>query len=216
MDPSNYHKKITQFIKANWDPGFLAQYYKSPKPLNTSSIFIPTMLALNGPKAFGVEKEVQPNMYAIWYKVRAAPTQDGTYHFVGIADDMLVVKVDGKTVLDGCLFPVDDDVRKKETKYATVNYHPSCPPDSGLYVGVPFHASAGVPVDIDVLIGEEPGGQSNYFLYIQREGSTYQPQSNGAPLLPIFQLDSNPIRPVGKPLTYPPFSSNLEPWGGGK
>jgi hypothetical protein len=215
MIPGTYHNKLSQFVKANWNPDFLAEYYKSPKPLNTSSIFIPTLSAMDGPKAFGVEKEVQPNMYVIWYRVKAAPTQDGAYHFVGVADDILLVRVNGRTVLDGCLYPVDDDLRKKETKFATVNFAPSCPPDSSLYVGDRFQAFAGESLDIDILIGEEPGGRSNYFLYIQREQSTYPTQSNGTPLLPIFQLDSNPIHPAGKPQSFPPFSSDIEAWGAG-
>jgi hypothetical protein len=213
--PGTYHNKLTQFVKANWNPSFLAQYYKSPTALNTSSIFIPTLSAMDGPKVFGVADKVQPNMYVIWYKTKAAPTQDGTYHFVGVADDILVVRVDGRTVLDGCLYPVDAGLRANETTYPLLNFRASCPPDNKLYVGAPFHVSAGQAVDIDVLIGEEPGGYSNYFLYMQRDESTYQPQSNGAPLLPVFQLDSNPIHPQGKPSTYPAFSKDLEPWGAG-
>ncbi len=61
------------------------------------------------------------------------------------------------------------------------------------------------------LIGEEPGGKSDYFLYIQRDESTYEKQSNGSPLLPVFQLDANPIQPAGAPRSYPPFAAPI-PW----
>ena len=213
--PGTFHNKLVQFVKSNWDPSFLAQFYKSPKPLNTSSIFIPTLSAMDGPKVFDVADKVQPNMYVIWYKVKAAPSQDGTYHFVGVGDDIMLVRVDGRTVLDGCLYPVDAALRQSEKTYDSLSFRASCPPDNKLYVGAPFHAGAGQSVDIDVLIGEEPGGYSNYFLYIQRDESTYQPQSNGAPLLPIFQLDSNPVKPQGKPLSFPPYSKDMEPWGAG-
>ena len=40
--------------------------------------------------------------------VKAAPTQDGDYRFVGVADDILAVAVDKRTVLDGSLFAVAD------------------------------------------------------------------------------------------------------------
>ena len=212
MDPGKYHQVIKRFVAANWDGGILGQYYKSPTALNTSSIFIPTIKATDGPKAFGVEKDVQPNMYVVWYKVTAAPSQDGTYHFVGVGDDILVVRVNGKTVLDGCLGEVDPILRKKQTSYTMTNFRPTCPMDAPFWVGSAFHVSAAESVDIDVLIGEEPGGQSNYFLFIQREESTYQTQDNGTPLLPIFQLDPKPVKPDGVPPTYPPFSATPEPW----
>ena len=216
MIPGNYHRTLAKFIDANWDPAILNQYYKSPTALNTSSIFIPTLSAMDGPTAFHVEKEVQPNMYVIWYKAKAAPSQDGTYHFVGVADDILLVRVDGRTVLDGSLYPVATGIQAQQKSYPLVNFRQSCPPDGKLRVGLPFQARAGEPVDIDVLIGEEPGGYSNYFLYMQRDESTYTAQSNGTPLLPVFQLDSNPIHPQSKPLSFPPASGNLEPWGAGK
>ncbi len=80
------------------------------------------------------------------------------------------------------------------------------------WVGLPFQVQAGDSVDIDIIVGEEPGGRSNYFLYIQREENTYQNQANGSPLLPVFQLDNNLIKPVGEAQSYPPFSPNIEPW----
>jgi hypothetical protein len=110
-------------------------------------------------------------------------------------------------------------VRQSEKKYEIVNYEetelndPGTPDGEALWVSRSFHALAGQPVDIDVLIGEEPGGKSNYFLLIQREESSYKTQSNGTPLLPIFQLDSNPVEPKGDSSSYPPYSPNIEVWG---
>ncbi len=116
MTPVTYHKQLKDFVEANWSPSLLDKYYKSPKPLNTSCIFVPTIHAEDGPKAFGVEKEVQPNMYVVWYKVTASPSQAGTYHFVGTADDIMLVKVNGKTVLDASDRAVDEELRKREKK----------------------------------------------------------------------------------------------------
>jgi hypothetical protein len=214
MDPGGYHNKIREFVASNWDPGVLRPYYKVTNPLNTSSIFIPIINAEDGPKAFGVEKEVQPNMYCVWYKVSAAPPQDGTYHFVGVGDDILVVRVNGRTVLDGTLNGVTDELRNKQSSMMMTNFNPTCEPDSHFWIGTPFHASAGESVDIDVLIGEEPGGKSAYFLYIMRDedADSYQKQSNGSPLLPVFQLDSKPIKPESEPMSWPPFAAPPQPW----
>jgi hypothetical protein len=218
MTPAKYHTIISQFVTGNWSPTVLEQYYKVSKPLYTSFIFIPTIHATDGPKAFGVENEVEPDMYVVWYKITATPAQDGNYHFAGIGDDILAAKVKGRTVLDGCLEEVDGEVRQIEKKYAISNWISSKglndlnPYGSNLYVGPSFHASAGEPINIDVLIGEEPGGASHYFLYIQRDESTYQSQSNSTPLLPIFQVGSSLVKVDGDPSNYPPYSHNAEPW----
>jgi len=212
MDPGKYHDTIKQFIQGRWDPGLFRNYYKSSKALSTSSIFIPTINAEDGPKAFGVEAEVKPNMYVVWYKVTASPSQSGTYHFVGLADDIMLVRVNGKTVLDASDRPVDEELRSKQKTYDTTNFNPTWEGDAKLWVGLPFQASGGDPVDIEVIIGEEPGGKSNYFLYIQRDETTYPCQSNQTPLLPVFQLDVKPIHPSGDSQSFPPYSSCVDPW----
>ena len=212
MDPNGYHGKIRDFVAANWDPEVLRPYYKARKPLSTSSIFIPIINAADGPKAFGVENEVQPDMYCIWYKVTAAPPVEGTYHFVGIGDDILVVRVNGTTVLDGCNIPVTDELRSKQKTINMVDFDPTYPPNGDFQIGTPFHLGAGEQADIDVLIGEEPGGKSDYFLFIQRDEDTYQSQSNGSPLLPIFRLNSTPIHPKGEPRSFPPYATTSDPW----
>jgi len=213
MNPGAVQDKVHQFVTANWDMSLLEQYYKSPSPLSTASIFIPIIHAEDGPKAFGVEKEVQPNMYVVVYKVTAAPKQDGTYHFVGMGDDLLVARVDGHTVFDGSLNPVWAEADKqKQYPSSPTTYDATCAQDVNFRVGKAFHVSAGEPVDIEVLIGEEPGGLSAYFLYIQREESTYTTQADGTPLLPIFQVQDKPIHPTGDPRSFPPYAPTPEPW----
>ncbi len=212
MDPGRYHEVIRQFVANNWDEGLLRSYYKASKPLHTTSIFVPIIDAKDGPAAFGVADEVKPNMYCVLYKVTAAPPQDGTYHFVGGGDDIMLVRLNHKTVLDGCDRPATDELRDKEQKVSMTNFNPTWP-DNGIFkVGPSFHVSAHEACDIEVLIGEEPGGRSDFFLYIEREESTYEKQSNGTPLWPIFQLDNKPIQPQGEAKSWPPFSATPEPW----
>ncbi|HEX4140192.1 MAG TPA: hypothetical protein VHY09_07575, partial [Candidatus Methylacidiphilales bacterium] len=166
MDPGGYHNKIAQFIANDWDPGVLRPYYKANKALHTSSIFIPIIDANDGPRDFGVQNEVQPRMYCVWYKVTAAPPEDGTYHFVGTADDIMLVRVNHHTVLDGSDRTVDKAVRDKQTSFNMTNFDPTFGPNGDFWIGTPFHVSAHESVDIEVLIGEEPGGKSDYFLFI--------------------------------------------------
>lgn len=212
MDPGLYEQKILQFINSDWDEGVFRDFYKSPKELSTSSIFVPVIHAEDGPKAFGVENEVKPNMYCVLYKVTASPPEDGTYHFVGTADDIMFVRVNGKTVLDGTDYGIDHELRDKEKSIQMTDFHGTFPNNEQFWIGLPFHASAHESVDIEVLIGEEPGGKSDYFLFIQREESTYPSQPNGSPLLPIFQLDDKPIHPNAAPGSFPPSAPTPYPW----
>jgi hypothetical protein len=212
MDPGLYEQKILEFVNSNWSEGVFRDYYKSSKSLSTPSIFVPIINADDGPKAFGVEGEVKPNMYCVLYKVTATPPEDGTYHFVGTADDILFVRVNGKTVLDGTDYGIDRDLRAKEKSFEMTNFHGTFPNNEQFWVGLPFHVSAHESVDIEVLVGEEPGGKSDYFLFIQRDESTYEKQSNGSPLLPVFQLDDKPIHPTAEPMSFPPFAPTPEPW----
>jgi hypothetical protein len=196
---------VSQFVNSDWDPNVLKGYYQCQQMLKTSSIFIPTIPAEEGPKAFGVANEVQPNMYVVWYKGTAVAPKDGTYRFAGLGDDILVVRINGKTVEDGSIFPVDNNVRDEEKKYPlppSLHFHE-------LWVGVPVHLKAGQQVAVEILIGEEPGGTSNYFVFVQRDESFYPKLPNGTPLLPVFQLDSTPVYARGD---HPDYLTSPEPW----
>ncbi len=212
MDSGKYEHTILDFINSDWDESVLKDFYKSSKPLSTASIFVPVINAEDGPKAFGVENEVKPNLYVVLYKVTATPPQPGTYHFVGTADDILFVRVNHKTVLDGTDYGIDRELRDKEKSFQMTNFNPTFPNNANFWVGLPFQVSAGESVDIEILIGEEPGGKSDYFVFYQRDDETYEKQSNGSPLLPIFQLDSKPVKPNSEPMSFPPSATTPEPW----
>jgi hypothetical protein len=213
MNRGLYHKTLGDFVSSHWDESILNKYYRGSVPLSAASIFIPSMQAAIAPKAFGLEKEVLPSMWAIWYQAKAIPPGEGDYHFVGVADDIMVVAVNKQIVLDGSLLNVVDK-KKKRASYPTTDFHPSCPPDGNLWIGDSFHVQAGESVEIDILIGEEPGGQFNAFLFLQRDRGDYVKLANGSPLLPIFQLGPSFTKPESAAGTYPRFAPNPEPWAG--
>ena len=64
-----------------------------------TEILMPTMNADLGPYVFGAEKIVEPRMWMVHYKGQVAPPTDGTYRFLGDADDFTAVAVNGVTVL---------------------------------------------------------------------------------------------------------------------
>jgi hypothetical protein len=187
FEPKTYHAALKDFVAHNWSDEILAKYYKFSKPLYTPQIFIPDINAALGPQQFGAEKEVLPRMWIAYYKVTVLPTEDGQYQFYGTCDDIILVRIRGKTVLDGSLSGVaPKGANAGDFKFDLVGGTQHM--WGSLKQGIPFGASAGVPLDIDVIIGEEPGGWFNAFLLLGKVGTTYDKGPNGMPAIPVFQV----------------------------
>lgn len=205
ITPEQYHDVLKKFVARHWDESVLAPYYKSPKPLYTSAILIPVISADLGPKAFGLEKEVEPSRWIVWYKGRVSPPTPDHYRFAGFCDDILLVRIDGRMVLDGSLHPVED--KKYEVPWK------GSPNTNGqaLRLGEQFVFSPGEIKDIDIIVGEQPGGVFYANLFALKKGDTYPNDESGIPKLPLFQIDSDFKIPEG---TLPSINPKIEPWQG--
>jgi hypothetical protein len=96
-----YSDELYNFVtKSAWNTSVLEKYFVGPNPLFTTQIYIPKINADQGPLAFGLGGRVQPKMWVVHYKGNVVPTESGTFRFVGMADDVLVVRFNGKVVLD--------------------------------------------------------------------------------------------------------------------
>jgi hypothetical protein len=183
----NYRKVIREFITGGWNRRTLDRYYRAAEPLFANRVFIPTMKAEEAPKAFGVEKEVEPLGWFVHYTGVISAPETGEYRFVGYADDLLVVAVDGRVVLDGSLH------RKAVTDWESKEANPAAgktglPSNVGrMQFGDWIPMKAGDQKTIDIGIGEFPGGIFMAYLLIQKKGETYKAGPGEFPLLPIFQ-----------------------------
>jgi hypothetical protein len=192
---NTYFDVVTEFLKKGWDEDVLNRYYRVSNPVYTTQIFVPNMSADSAPKAFGAEKTVQPSNWIIHYKGQVSPPSAGTYRFWGTADDLIAVAVNGKTELVYYLtipkgVPGVWEETDPEGQVAA---------DSNLRPGDWFTVEANGTIDLDVIIGERPGGYFNAFLMIEKKGETYVGGPN-APVLPIFQVApfATPVQP-GEP-----------------
>ncbi len=182
MDRQLFEKSVAQFIDGGWDEGFLNGYYRVPRALYTTELLVPTIDADTAPRAFGVEKTVQPRMWMVHYKGQVAAPADGTYRFLGDADDFVAVAVNGETVLVADI-PGTRLRVKWFAKEPEVRFH-------GKYGGR-FTAGdwitlrAGQPVDLDIITGESPGGQMRCQLAVEKQGA------NTGGEMPPFQLVVN-------------------------
>lgn len=99
LEAKVFDAKVAEFVNSGYDEGLLNKYFRVPRALYTTQLQIPTISADVAPKAFGVEKTVEPQKWMVHYKGQIAAPADGSYRFVGDADDFVVVAINGKTVL---------------------------------------------------------------------------------------------------------------------
>ena len=202
----DYPKIIAKFLDNGWDESYLNQYYKVTDPLYATQIFVPKISAKAAPDAFGVSDFVKPRLWVVHYKGQVAAPQGGVYRFVGIADDTLAVAVNGKTVLVGCHAGSQLPTKK-------IRQHPRLGPSvrriGKASTGDWFEVDNGEVIDLDVIVGEFPGGNFAAFLWIEQKGRTYQKDKKGRNILPIFQTGPRYLQANKE---YPKFSSKEEIW----
>lgn len=210
---------IAEFVNRGWKESILNDYYRASQKLYQTKIYMPVMPADGAPAAFNCEKEVQPSRWIVVYRGMVTPPRSGKYRFVGAGDDVLVVRFNGKHVFDhgftsgttgvylaGNGIKVlkeeaeDDNMLAKLKKdypmklpvqfheyESTRNWNGAI---GGLAVGKEFEAEAGKTYPIEILISEIPGGLFCASLLIEEIGQKYTASPSGAPIFPLFRLDS--------------------------
>jgi hypothetical protein len=201
-------KIITEFVDSGWDVSVLNKYYKSKESISTPLIYIPTMKSTEGVKAFGVEKEVKPGRWIIHYKGMVKPSRSGKYYFVGIADDLIMVRFNGENVLVAGTGGVIYDTELR-TRYKTDNlsiHHPDALRQpagySSLAFGKTFEVKDNQYYPIEVIISEWPGGDFAACLAIAEEKpeTPYRKAKVGNTLaFPLFQVKKGAPLPEFKP-----------------
>lgn len=185
----DYAKFVDEFLVSGLDEALFNRFFRAGLPLYTTQIATGRLSAEVAPKAFGVDGVVKPRAWVVHYKGQIAPPRDGTYRFVGAADDMIAVAVNRRVVLVGNL---------PDTKFPLLGWTPPADQgpkvaaNSGCKYGDWLELRADRPVDIDILIGERPGGQFNAVLLYQEKGETYPLDGKGNIVLPLFQVAARP------------------------
>lgn len=185
--PENFSPIVEEFLSKGWDESILNRYYRATSPLYTTQIFIPEMGAEHAPRAFGVEKLIRPSNWVIVYKGQVRAPSDGRYRFVAYADDVIAVAVDGRLVLlagrPDCIGNGQLEIWPQPEQGQRV------PASNGqLVYGNWLDLKKDQTIDLDVLIGERPGGKFSAFLLYEKEGQAPPKDAAGVPKFPVFQL----------------------------
>lgn len=191
MNPERMAQILREFSES-WDSKVFEPYFGAKRKLYASRIVMPAMDAEDAPKAFKVNKPAR--LWVVHYKGKVRAPASGTYRFVGVADDYLLVRFNGKIVLDASISPVSSmEGEMKILPYAPYFDDPKLNEVYSQYihghrVGRNFEVRKGDVYDIEVLVGESPGGQFYAFLFIERVGASYEKDAAGQPILPFFEM----------------------------
>jgi hypothetical protein len=210
MDPEKYNFVLDDYLSNGWNESVLDAYYQVSQPLYTTQIFVPNMSANAAPRAFGAEQTVKPRLWVIHYKGQVSAPETGTYRFWGAADDALDVAVNGQTVLVGNR--PDTRTPHMSALWKSTARKGAQAADDPLTAGSWMNLQAGEIIDLDVIIGERPGGQFNAFLMIEKQGATYPLDRTGHPILPIFQVAPYDTPKLDNTRSEPLFSTGYPIW----
>lgn len=205
---NTYSELIQEFLLKNWDERVLNRYYRVARPLYTTQIFIPTISAYTAPVAFEVDKLVEPSLWLVHYKAQISAPTAGSWRFVGASDDMLAVAVNQKTVLVANRY----DIVLPKITWRSTEPDGAQAANNPLRIGDWITLEAGQIIDLDVIIGERPGGLFNAFLLIEKKGGTYELDSAGNKILPVFQVAPFETPALTDPSRGPLFARGFPPW----
>jgi len=185
-NPPRFYKAVEQFLNNGWSPTAFSPYYRAPAKLYATHIMIPPRSSALGPDSFGIEENIEAALWVIHYKGKIAHPKGGKFRFLGMADDLLMVRMDGKLILDANI-PSHSRHLNMEWKSSSDEHQKYRLGPGGALVGDWFTLLPGQPADVEILVSEVPGGWFFAMLLIQEFGVDYPKNKYDAPILPIFK-----------------------------
>ncbi|HSJ03353.1 MAG TPA: PA14 domain-containing protein, partial [Verrucomicrobium sp.] len=181
-----YALNIEKAAQKRFSPSSLKDYYKANQEVSFTYLLVPANLpAAEGPKCFNAEKEVEPRGWFVHYTGMVTPPKSGTYRFVGFFDDLLIVYINNKPVLDGSWVPMaGQGERERDPEIRQEFKGPSISGARTAYFGKWIKMNE--PFKLDIVVGETPGGLVGGLLMVQNKDEKYEPRADGTPILPLF------------------------------
>lgn len=195
-----YRNIVKAYIDSGWSLSKFSRFFRSPDYLIGGQLWIPSMSADEAPRAYEVEKLVKPSRWVIHYKANVEVPQDTPFRFVGSADDWMVVRFAGKTVLDDGYERMDIDKigdYRQMNQTVTDTYKIDRKPGSlnRVVAGPWIKITKGTKVPMEVIVGETPGGVFDVYLAIEvaKSETKEKGQYVGEGKLKLFRCNSDPL-----------------------
>ena len=187
---SGYWEDVRSLVAADFGPAAMSRFFVPNKRVALTHLWVPPQSAENGPKAFGVEKYMDPSGFAVYYVGSLKSNEDRKFRLWGYFDDMLLVRIDGRVVLEY------EWNARSDRKCPVAGWTPpdraslgkvKCPQAHGVMnPGEWVTMKAGDTVKVEMLVGERPGGLLGGLVLVEEAGVKYPVNPDGSMILPIF------------------------------
>lgn len=193
---NKFLKVMTPFARGKWGKQYnakgevhypeLDRFYVSPKRLWNSYFLIDQKIeAKDAPEAFHCGQEVEQSSWVCIYSGVVKAPFTGKFRFLGFCDDALIVRFNGRIVLDHGWY-------NYISKDYTVGTYPTKISDSaGLGQGLPVDVKKGNLYPIEIMFSEIPGGHFTLGLFFEMLNSTGKPLHPDAKKYPLFRTTSD-------------------------
>lgn len=182
-DRATYTEILKGFVGGSvWRPASRHAYFTSPTRLASSAFFFPAIADTEAGKAFK-SPETGPGMWLAHYTGRVTPSESGEFRLVGWGDNVMVVAIDGRIVLDASDLPYLN--RSRDGSIGQVDF--PAKGNTPVFAGRWFRVLRGSSVRLDVLLGDE-GGIYCAGIHLQRKEQELKFGRGGIPSLPLFRL----------------------------
>ncbi len=207
-----YVDVINRFLKNDWSPRVFSEFYKSPRKLYATHFMIPPMRSSVAPKKFGIEDDqFEAALWAIHYKGEISHQTGGTFRFWGFGDDVLWVRLNRKVVLNASTMYLEGIKDPDNWQSSSRMNRRKIIGLSHCRVGDWFTLLPGETVEMEVLMGEVPGGMFQATILVEEQGVEYPENDQGTPILPIFKTMKLPPHMIDEiKYTLVPGEADLE------
>lgn len=185
-DPSEFVDRALRLQRSRFSESSLRRHFRAPQSLFLTHLAIPNSNASDGPSFFGAKDSIKPSGWVAHYRGSVTVPRSGTYRFSGLGDDYLVVYVNGRMRLAACWSDIQPAIAGRWDATEPTGKFQSHIDGMRLVYGDWIPLKAGQTIDLDIAIGERPGGKVGFILHIEEKGVEYRTDSNGRPILPLF------------------------------
>lgn len=187
--PASFVVSARSLIDDQFSDSAFKDYFKAPTPLYLTRLAVPMAPAEDGPAFFNAEKEIQPRGWIAHYRGTVTVPKTGTYRFSGGGDDFVHVMINGKTVFN--YYQTLESLDPKTKGYtpeqpASRRRAPFTRANWWIRYGEWVDLRAGQQIQLDIAVGETPGGQVGFLLQLEEKGVKYEIFNDGNPILPLF------------------------------
>ncbi len=199
IDSDKYYKLIRKFLKNRWKTSTWNRYYHAKTQRYTNTFMIPRMRTTKIPPLFGENKSGSWG-WVILYKGQLVHKDGITFRFHG-SGSLLIVRVNGNIVVstggDQSYFSdlwISDDPDNQDISNTAGDW---------------ITLEPGVPMNMEVLVGNFSGTYFSTKLFVEVKDEEYEEGRTHTPILPIFKtakLSRDEIDMICKDYYYGPES----------